>query len=140
MKSTTALKIIASPLLVLIISDIAVRMNLYERYELFDVGMHTLGGVSIAVSWMVFEQALFPKSDRPWWYGLIVTLGIVALAATVWEFYEFILDQREMVAWRQLSLADTMGDYAAGLIGGLFVVGWSCVKREYSHEKARSRP
>ncbi len=124
MKLVDVGRIVLPPLLVLFVSDIAVRFDLYERYAEFDVGMHAFGGAAIAFSWLLFERAALPKKfEQPWWYRVLVTLGIVALAGTFWEFYEFVLDEQLPLPLRQLTIVDTMGDYAADLLGGLMVVG-----------------
>lgn len=100
---------------------LAVYLYLYDLHRNFDVVMHLFGGGAIAWSWILLNQYMFPKTQLPIMYQIIVAVGIVALAATCWEFYEFLFDIRDGAPIRQMSIANTMQDFACGLLGGLLV-------------------
>jgi hypothetical protein len=50
-------------------------------------------------------------------FTVVAVTSFVCLAAVCWEFLEFILDHT-VHTYLQPSLADTMGDLLAGLMGG----------------------
>lgn len=129
MTATKRFTFVLPPLGVLVIHQLATVFDWYRQITEFDVGMHALGGAAIALSWILLGPTVRHKTE-PRWYYLFVSLGIVALAATAWELYEFLLDQHQGILLHQPSIADTMGDYAAGLLGGLFVTGYAILSRK----------
>lgn len=113
---------LALPVLaVYLASDLASRAGWYVRYEHLDVLAHLLGGGAVAWSWLRYVDTFHPAPGATARYQLLVAVGIVALAAVCWEFYEFLFDVRDGAPLRQLSLANTMQDLACGLIGGIAV-------------------
>lgn len=131
MKQQDAIKIIIGPLLVLMLNEFSLTQDFYERFATYDVGMHALGGAAIALSWVILNRSLFSRLPRPLWYEGLVTLGIVSFAAIMWEFYEFTLNLYGPISGREI-IVDTIGDFAAGLMGGLFVVGWYYLRHDLS--------
>ena len=115
------LRIGAPTLTVFCFHVLAVYLYLYDIHQNFDVVMHLFGGGAIAWSWILLNRSLFPKVHLPITYQIIVAVGIVALAATCWEFYEFLFDVRDGAPIRQMSIVNTMQDFACGLLGGLLV-------------------
>lgn len=120
MSTKKLLPIILPPLLVLSI-DVVCR-PLYAVWQNFDVFMHTLGGVAITIS-VIHAKKLFKIEKETWWYHALTTIGLVTLAATFWEFYEFIRDQidhsNNILYIRQPSIADTMDDYKNAILGSI---------------------
>ena len=114
------LPIILPPVLVLSI-DVVCR-PLYGIWQNFDVFMHTLGGVTITIS-VIHAKKLFKIEKESWWYHTLTTVGLVTLAATFWEFYEFIRDEidqaNNILYTRQPSIADTMDDYKNAILGSI---------------------
>lgn len=90
---------------------------LYGVWSHYDVATHTLGGIAIGWSFQTLMDALGLAIPR--WFRLFLGLGIVALAATVWEFMEFFLDLHTGYSLRQISIANTMKDMAMGLAGSI---------------------
>lgn len=114
-----AAKIVAAPLFVLFAHYGT--FFVYSFFPDYDVLMHFLGGCAIAVSWTVVRRELGVR--EPWLYGVVTTVAMVALAAALWEFLEFIMDN---IGWNfdglnQPSLADTMLDLLMGILGGTIV-------------------
>jgi hypothetical protein len=123
--------ILAWPLSVIVLHVLLIVTGGYYWWEHVDKVMHVLGGVSIALSGLsavaLLEQRgmLFIKS---YFITVIIILALVALAAVNWEFFEYILD-RTTNTHMQPSIADTMGDLLAGLVGGLLVTFVGYFKR-----------
>lgn len=93
----------------------------YYWWAHVDKIMHVLGGMSIALSGLAALEMFAKTGELKISNRLIVVvtiLGLVALAAISWEFLEFTLDHVAHTHM-QPSLADTMGDLLAGLIGSL---------------------
>lgn len=114
-------KVAAPTLFVFSLHLIALSLDMYNRHPHFDVIMHLLGGGAIAMSWLLMNKLYFPKSSLPFLYQLIVAVGIVTLVGVCWEFYEFLLDTRDGLPIRQLSIANTMQDLACDLLGALLI-------------------
>lgn len=93
--------------------------RVYERYPNFDIPMHFLGGVAIALT----GNSLLQIAQKEKWLviknrvvTIILIISFVALFATLWEFHEFLLDEY-FGTLTQSSLADTMKDMFLGLLG-----------------------
>ena len=116
------LKIFTFPLIVLIVHILATVLNWYA-IDYFDKLMHTLGGMSIAVS-AFGTYALLHK--RKWVgtnHSLVVAVTVVAVvvfAAVAWEWMEFLIDTFAG-SRMQISLTDTMADLLAGTLGGTLI-------------------
>lgn len=110
-----------APVLVFSIHVVAIlSLDIYRRFPDFDIPMHFFGGVAIAH----FLGMSYRTADRMRLLGepsavvfLPMILGLTALAAVVWEFAEFIADQK-FGMHTQPGLADTLLDLLMGLVGG----------------------
>jgi len=86
-----------------------------------DVPMHALGGLSIAyvashtLGLLGKKNTVMVKSAL---VKVFMILATVALAAVVWEFYEFLHDYFFGSSY-QTGIVDTMKDLFMGLLGGL---------------------
>jgi signal transduction histidine kinase len=115
----TLVKIILWPILVLVIHVVADIFGLYYKYFWFDVPMHFIGGIAIAISSFYFLKHAEISSKQ---FGiklltLFLILALTALAAVAWEIFEFGMD-RIFNTTMQPSVHDTMKDLAFGLLGG----------------------
>ena len=98
-------------------------VRIYNFWPWFDMPMHFLGGVSIAIGSWVFFRILERKGftrNIPVLLRLFFILSFVALSAVGWEIIEFIGD-RLFAEDMQESAFDTMIDLILGLSGGLVV-------------------
>lgn len=112
-------KISSAPIALLIIDQIIFRTELYDSHTWLDIPMHFAGGMAIAWGWMNILK--YTKIVQPRFMLIITTVGVTMLAATFWEFFEFIHDQLNQSQQLQPSIADTMFDYFNAIIGSLFV-------------------
>jgi len=99
-----------------------IHLSLIPVYYVFpnlDIITHTLGGGAIAWGWITIANRYNAKSPKL--ISFITAVGVVALVATFWEFYEFILDSYIGSHINQPTVQDTMGDYLFGLIGALII-------------------
>lgn len=95
--------------------------NVYAYVPYFDVPMHVLGGVAIAMG--VWHVGVALQKKKYWTVrsrGLFVACIVAATlsVAVFWEWYEFIVDSFGVVDF-QGTLADTMKDLFCGGIGGI---------------------
>ncbi len=98
--------------------------DVYSYFPSFDVPMHVLGGVSIAMSVYYLLQAAKKKkflSIRSFALeaGLIVLITLSV--AVFWEWYEYAVTILTRVSF-QGTVADTMADLVYGTIGATITV------------------
>ena len=95
--------------------------NFYTSHSV-DSYFHFVGGVSIAFSSCIFLEILEASGYIKIKGKLLKTflvITLVALAALLWEIYEFTFDQIANTTFHQPSNFDTMKDMILGLIGGV---------------------
>ena len=117
----TTLKILAAPIIVLLVHFIIVPFNTYAIYPWIDVPMHFIGGLSIGIATLtainIFQKKEFiPKFHN--FFLFIIIISVVSLTAVSWEFFEFMLDFISPIKFQD-SLKDTMFDLFLGLVGGM---------------------
>lgn len=97
-------------------------LDIYKRLPGFSNIMHFLGGVILAITFFSFLNYLQREGDLKInkLMNFIFVISLVISVAVFWEFYEFVMDYFFNVNW-QISVADTMGDLALGIIGGITV-------------------
>lgn len=97
-----------------------------------DMVMHFFGGGFIAVFFLYFAgQNYFGELNRKLFPLLIITLGVVALVAVGWEFYEYFVNI--FVSISQEPPSDTLSDLALGLAGAATTV----LLVRYAHQTDR---
>lgn len=110
------------PFIVFAFNTLAYTIAPYSYDTLYlDTPMHFLGGVSIAISSAYFLKLCEKNkllSLKSFLLRTFIIVSFVALAATLWEFYEFLSD-RYLGTLAQATVFDTMKDYFMGLAGGL---------------------
>ena len=109
------------PLVVLAAHLIAAyALRLYQIVPQLDIPLHLLGGA--AIGWLA-HRGIANAEPLDLWAAhhpithVVSCMGVVALAAVLWECAEFIADALFAVG-AQRGLTDTMKDLALGLIGG----------------------
>lgn len=99
----------------------ALTLAFYEAWWPYDIPMHFLGGVSIAVGGAVciasWKGASFLGSV-PGWFVVMFLVGLTMIFGVLWEFVEFGSDWI-LHTVNQQGLRDTMGDLAMDLLGGV---------------------
>lgn len=111
------------PMAVLFVHVFLTYVGGYYWWAHVDKIMHLLGGMSIAAAAI---SGMHYAKQRQWisfinpYLTVLCIVAIVALIAVGWEFFEFILDHT-LRTRMQPSVADTMGDLACGLVGGLLI-------------------
>ncbi len=109
-----------APALVLGFHIFATVTNLYTTFWWFDIPLHFLGGVAIALSSYYFlEYFSFHEKFQTQFAPLhfLIIISFTALAAVCWEFMEFSFDTF-MRTSLQPGIVDTVKDLTIGLIGG----------------------
>lgn len=106
----------------------------YSSISQFDMLMHTLGGVFIAV-WG--SALLYPllKDQKPILW-LIILMALTIVIGFLWEVFEFSVQglvQVETLANIPDSLSDMVFDMIGGVIGTLFAI-WRMKRYNASHE------
>ena len=98
--------------------------NIYFRYPNFDIPMHFLGGVTMAMT----ASALLRIAEEQKWFvikkksvSLLLIVMFVVFVAVLWEFHEFLFDQF-LGTRTQLSNFDTMKDLFLGMSGSSLAV------------------
>ena len=91
---------------------LAVALQLYWHLWWFDLPMHLVGGVVVALMWLALCDMQLPLVQRASTYR--ATLMFVVLAVVVWELFE---------VWAGIPIEadygfDTTIDVALGLLGG----------------------
>ncbi len=118
----------------------AIFSGTYYRIWWLDIPMHLAGGAWIGLlflylfteRWNVFSEKAPPVPNGTFGRGLkhrvglfLLLMGFVALAAVLWESYEYLYDmfiaERHGFLLTQQGVSDTMGDLVNGLIGGAVV-------------------
>jgi hypothetical protein len=112
-----------APLLVFIFYAIAAKgFNVYILYPWLDMPTHFCGGVAITYFFSVaiaHSQALIDRIPKL--IQLLLSLGLTAITAVVWEFLEYSSDVA-LGTKMNLGVTDTLSDLFFGLLGGAVMV------------------
>lgn len=113
---------------IFLLNKVANMFYWYSGIDQFDMFMHTLGGIFLAIWGAALLFALL-KDQKPLLWIIVLT-AFVLILGFIWEVFEFSLQgimQLETIANIPDSLSDMVFDMFGGLIGAIFVV--SRVKR-----------
>ena len=112
-----------APLLVFILYAVAAKgFNAYILYPWFDIPTHFCGGVAITYFFLAaIHHAQAKIGHIPKLIQLLLSLGLTAITAVVWEFLEFSSDIA-LGTKMNLGVSDTLSDLFFGLLGGLVMV------------------
>ncbi len=105
-------------LVVVLIGQLVGMEGLYFKMPLFDIPMHILGGVGIALFVSAFAIG---RDGRIKHKITFVVIGLL-MAGLVWELFEIIYDIAGYPLWTGLYYSDTIQDIINDLIGGMIVV------------------
>lgn len=96
-------------------------LAVYDIWWPYDIPMHFLGGVSIAVGGAAFLVSYAGRDflrREPRWFLILFLVGLTMTVGVLWEFMEFGFDLLFHTV-NQQGLRDTMGDLAMDLVGGV---------------------
>lgn len=115
---TTVLFLIASSILA-VTHNLALALYLYWRFDWFDIPMHFLGGIVVALGLFTAYDFRIFRSSRFLKMGWV--LSFVLAIALIWEAYELLIGIPIMEDY----IFDTSLDLIMGLLGGYvgFYVG-----------------
>lgn len=110
----------------------AIAFYWYASMFWFDMLMHTLGGVFVAL----LGGALFTRTFRTlgWREIMITNLLFIFIIGLGWEFYEYIVQfwiKGINLASISDSISDVICDMTGGILGTYFVI---LIKRRYNRE------
>jgi len=97
----------------------------YWIYSWIDIPMHFIGGVWVGMFfiWIFQGEKSNYFSPLPNILHLFVLSGFVILIGVFWEFFEFSFDffiaKKGLADFAQQGTADTLGDLAMDLFGGI---------------------
>jgi hypothetical protein len=81
----------------------------------FDIPMHFLGGVWLALLFLLYFKKFFVNFDLyKNWRKFFIISGFVVFIGIGWEIFEFLIGA-------QMTLSDTLGDLFFDFFGGLAV-------------------
>ena len=107
----------------------------FSRAVHIDTPLHLLGGLSIAYSASYALRLIEARGlivIKNLFIRAFIVVGAVAIAAVLWEFYEFLSDHF-FGTLTQPSKADTMKDLFMGMLGGLlFCLNFIGQKKKYA--------
>ncbi|MEK7183610.1 MAG: hypothetical protein AAB776_03180 [Patescibacteria group bacterium] len=128
----TLRRALTSIFLLLVVHGLAILSGWYENNRWFDIPMHFLGGVVIALLalaiWnLCIQKITFQPELKSGWRFLVYVVGIlgfVAIVGIAWEWYEFLFDNLvKALSYNlpktQMSIGDTMVDLLLDIAGGL---------------------
>ena len=117
-------------IIIMLVNALANAFYWYVSIPWFDMLMHTIGGVFVAVlgaALLVRHIRLLPKRE------LFITLALfVFVIGLVWEYYEYVVQffiKGVQLAAISDSISDIICDMAGGMIGSIFVI-W--IKKRYN--------
>ena len=118
------LQIVASLVLIFLAIFIASNFDLYDRFKYLDKTSHFSGGVIVAWFFSIyFKRALkfFSGFER-----IVILVSCVCLIGVFWEFAEYLSRvyspeyAPELYRYFRIgSMADTLGDLAVDMMGGI---------------------
>ena len=130
-----------APLAVFLFYAVAAKgFNAYILYPWLDMPTHFCGG--LAITWFYLAagthgQVLAGPVPRP--VILLMSLGLTALTAVLWEFLEYLSDVL-LHTQMNLGVADTLSDLLFGLLGGSVAVTAAACSTRLLREFAREAP
>ena len=112
---------------VLCANRISLGFRVYERFPDIDIPLHLAGGFVAGLFAICVRNELLRRKQikrAPRWFDLLFVVGFVAIVASFWELYEFILDATHLALGNldktQLSVGDTVFDLMNGMAGATF--------------------
>jgi len=128
----TVIKIFLYPVPVFaVFIPLALWSDIFIRYPWMDIPFHLAGGASVAASAAVMLGYLIKNRHLlklPAAFFVLFIVGVVAIIAIGWEFFEYSL-QMLFPSDMAMTLSDTLGDLAVGLLGGAVATFFASKRR-----------
>ena len=100
-------------------------LDFYERYWWWDIALHGASAVTFGMIGFLFVFFLF-EGDRfaaPPLALALISFCFAVTIGTLWEIFEFGMDQMFGLNMQKSGLLDTMGDLIVDVLGGLVGAG-----------------
>jgi len=106
-------------LIIVVLQAAAFSYSLYYLYPWYDIMMHFLGGIFVALLlvWFVFYSRYLHVIKKTWKNVILVALFGTLLVGIGWEVFEYLLDIIPEEGYRE----DTTIDLIMDLLGALVV-------------------
>ncbi len=119
-----------APLVVFVFDAVAESgFNADILYPWLDIPTHFCGGLAITYFFLVaIANSQVQMGRIPNLIQLLLSLGLTAITAVVWEFLEFASDVA-LGTKLNLGVVDTLSDLFFGLLGGAVMVAVACRSR-----------
>ncbi len=93
----------------------------YERVWWWDLALHGASAVGMGMAGVLYVLMLF-EGDRyaaPPWALTAIAVCLAVTAGTLWELFEYAMDQALGLSMQKSGLPDTMGDLAVNVAGAV---------------------
>lgn len=100
-----------------VIHVIALKLFLYWKFAWFDIPMHFIGGIVVALGIFTLRDLRLLIPER--WIAPSSVVLMVIVAAMVWEVYELLIG----ISIEDNYVVDTLTDLGMGILGGLVGYG-----------------
>jgi VanZ family protein len=111
----TGREVLALLVIIIVLDSVARSHNYYWGLWWYDIPMHLLGGVWVALTLLWLEQ----KNRLPFRLNLVRLVLAVVAVGLLWEIYEIVF---ELTFTRKTGyIVDTISDLLLDLAGGLIV-------------------
>jgi hypothetical protein len=130
-----------APLVVFIFYAVAAKgFNAYIFYPWLDMPTHFCGGLAITYFFSVaIAHSQVRLGSIPHFIQLLLSVGLTAITAVVWEFLEFSSDIA-LGSKMNLGVSDTLSDLFFGLLGGTVMLAFAARSRGIALSAARGVP
>lgn len=130
MRSTTFILFAVALGVLAVVHVFAIQFFLYWTYLWFDIPMHALGGMVVALGFLTFFSGYTRETFLT---GLLMTLGVVLAVGTLWEIFEFVSDSTGPEAGY---VGDTVLDFLMDIVGGCIGYVIACVGTKLNPESS----
>lgn len=119
-KSTTFFLFLITSVILAIAHSFAVMFSLYWVYLWFDIPMHFLGGIVVALGFLSLTRVHVRHTLI---HGLVLTAGVVLVVGIGWEVFEHMTNTIALERSQGTLVRDTIGDLVVDVLGGIVGYG-----------------